>query len=519
MLRAQQLLAEQPRQQQQLPEPMQVEIVDEEIAGSNDEPTMVTDSIFVDPNEETVLPSLRTILEKTGTNEFDPSNVKLHDHVDMIHAAKKFHEDIFADTKDLFHCAFCKERGPATQQYGNTFECVECFKSRGEDESNVRKFSKENRMDPFPDGYPANLPKLSVIEELLISPVHSTFACYRLPNGQHAFRGQVINLEQKNIAWLQSVPMRVQDLPHVLFVRKSNPNITDAFRDFEVDRNKLLRVLTYLKDSDPTNFGQLRIDYEVLQQLPAGGSVLHLVPQVVEDDTPRTEESDTPTDVDFIETTDIENGPDQCGATGSPNEDAEDRGPLQDYVAQPLERNVNVEDSLRQELFGGTRENPAAWPELGEPVSDYSTPNIQAGAFPTLFPHGVGDATNRDRPKSVTLTDATKHLLWYAIRKDDGSYLYPFAEHERWMYWAQNTCERHRFNSQKRVYLKRSPGPTSLTMEQLQDIVRNNDYNKLREILGRMQMYSSNILGSDACFAKSRIYLEPLVQSKGMPTL
>ena len=52
------------------------------------------------------------------------------------------------------------------------------------------------------------------------------------------------------------------------------------------------------------------MDYEVLQQFPAGGSVLHLVPQMVEDDTPRTEESDTPpTDADFVETTGFENGP------------------------------------------------------------------------------------------------------------------------------------------------------------------------------------------------------------------
>jgi hypothetical protein len=49
-----------------------------------------------------------------------------------------------------------------------------------------------------------------------------------------------------------------------------------------------------------------------------------------------------------------------------------------------LEQNKNVEDDLHRELFGGTQDNPAAWPGLGEPVSDYSIPNIQAGVFPTL---------------------------------------------------------------------------------------------------------------------------------------
>ena len=122
---------QQEQEQEQPPEPIQVETVNEqEEMEANDEPTMVTDATFLDPNEETVLPSLRDILERTGTNEFDPSAVKLHEHVDMNQAGKKFQEHIFKGTKDLFHCAFCKEKGPDTQQYGNTFECGECFNSK-----------------------------------------------------------------------------------------------------------------------------------------------------------------------------------------------------------------------------------------------------------------------------------------------------------------------------------------------------------------------------------------------------
>jgi hypothetical protein len=82
--------------------------------------------------------------------------------------------------QDLNHCAFYKERGPNTQQYGNKFlfECAKCLKSRSEDESNVRKFLKANRMDAFLNGHPAaHLPKLSIIKELLISPIHATFSC------------------------------------------------------------------------------------------------------------------------------------------------------------------------------------------------------------------------------------------------------------------------------------------------------------------------------------------------------
>jgi hypothetical protein len=50
-------------------------------------------------------------------------------------------------------------------------------------------------------------------------------------------------------------------------------------------------------------------------------------------------------------------------------------------------------------------------------LSDYITPNIQALAFPTLFPYGDGhgDVTNGDRRVAVSFHNATSHLLKYAV--------------------------------------------------------------------------------------------------------
>ena len=53
----------------------------------------------------------------------------------------------------------------------------------------------------------------------------------------------------------------------------------------------------------------------------------------------------------------------------------------------------------------------------------------------------------------------------------------------------------------------------------MRQIVRDNDYDSIQEIVGRMQMFSSNILGSDAYFIKHRKQLEALMQQKGPPTL
>jgi hypothetical protein len=83
-------LAEQQQQEQQQLGPIQVETVDEdEEIGAGNEPLMVTNPVFVDPDEETVLPSLHSILEKTGTNKFDPSNIELYAHVEIINAVQE----------------------------------------------------------------------------------------------------------------------------------------------------------------------------------------------------------------------------------------------------------------------------------------------------------------------------------------------------------------------------------------------------------------------------------------------
>jgi hypothetical protein len=76
-------------------------------------------------------------------------------------------------------------------------------------------------MDPLGNGSPpSHIPRLSVIkQEKLISPIHVIFSCYHLLNGYNAYHGQMVNLEQKNVEWLQPVPMWVQDLPYAVCLK------------------------------------------------------------------------------------------------------------------------------------------------------------------------------------------------------------------------------------------------------------------------------------------------------------
>jgi hypothetical protein len=117
------------------------------------------------------------------------------------------------------------------------------------------------------------------------------------------------------------------------------------------------------------------------------------------------------------------------------------------------------------------------------------------------------------------MTDANAHLLKYAIKTTNGGWRYPLVEHDRWMNWAQNTCERHRVNSQKSFYIKKHPDDANMSEARLKFIVNNPDRAEFNKLLSRMQMYNANITGSKAYFYKRRTELESLMESCWMPTM
>jgi hypothetical protein len=118
------------------------------------------------------------------------------------------------------------------------------------------------------------------------------------------------------------------------------------------------------------------------------------------------------------------------------------------------------------------------------------------------------------------MKDVSRHHLFYCIAKEDGIYHYPFVQHERWPYWVQNTREHHSFQQQKTMVMKKLPTQiTGMNMDELNEFIRARNPDQMRSLTGKMQMYSANIMGSDAYFAKARRELESLMQEKGMPTL
>ena len=138
-----------------------------------------------------------------------------------------------------------------------------------------------------------------------------------------------------------------------------------------------------------------------------------------------------------------------------------------------------------------------------------------------FFPYGLGGVTGQDRIVRISMTEANAHLLRYCIRHQavgKVEYSYPFANHPTWMYWAQNTVERHRHQTQKSVCLNNNPGDQNITEEELEQIISEGGLN-FERLIGRMQTYNSNIAGSNAYFYKKKRELHALIAQEGMCTL
>ena len=120
--------------------------------------------------------------------------------------------------------------------------------------------------------------------------------------------------------------------------------------------------------------------------------------------------------------------------------------PDEAVVKEMLENSINRSRTPQSTVF--------ELPQSGRQLSDNTVPSIMTMAFPVLFPYGKGDVTCKDRYIDITMTEANAHLLKYYTLVDtpnEKENIYPFAHHPTWMHWAQNTAERHRYNTQKSV--------------------------------------------------------------------
>ena len=124
-------------------------------------------------------------------------------------------------------------------------------------------------------------------------------------------------------------------------------------------------------------------------------------------------------------------------------------------------------EAVRNQLSAN---QPMTWPtNENEPLNEYQVTHLATKAFPT-FPDGKGDPTNQSLLRDVPLQERIKHLLKFA-EIIDCKWVYRFANHPRFSYWAFNMIHRKRILQQSGIFLKQNPGEAHLTIDELRECI------------------------------------------------
>ena len=156
------------------------------------------------------------------------------------------------------------------------------------------------------------------------------------------------------------------------------------------------------------------------------------------------------------------------------------------------------------------------WPAIeSEPLNEYQISYLATMAFPTLFPDGKGDPTNQSILRNVPLQERIKHLLKFA-EFIDGKWVYRFANHPRFSYWAFNMIHRKRILQQSGIFIKQNPGEAHLTIDELREMAASDNSALL---MSKVSRYIGNIAGTNAYWNKVRKELKAIITNVGAPTL
>ena len=329
---------------------------------------------------------------------------------------KRFHESMIFK---IWHCRVCHEAWPLSVKNKKEadYVCSRCVR----DKNSIKKFSAQNSM--VPAQVPKELQGLTQIEEMLIARAFPVISVYTKPGGQRAYKGHCINFPQDIQKLADTLPRYPKEL-HIIVITAEGKNNTS--KDLIVRRQKVSMALQWLVDHNPV-YKNIQIDYTCLSSLPTEG---------------------IPSDLQKV----------HCSKINDDEIDP-DRGPL-DSDEIPFNHETELSSTvlnpvvlkpqkqlIKDELL---QHHKTAWPNRGsKPLNEFKIQLLATMAFPTLFPDGTGDPTNTATKRHATLGEKVKHLIKFA-ENINGKWVYRFASHPRFAYWAFNMIQRHRLLGQGR---------------------------------------------------------------------
>ena len=410
-------------------------------------------------------------------------NTPIHEQTQAKSNIDMFHK---SNIYTVYQCSVCREAWPIKfrPKIANQYQCSRCTN----DKQQPKKFSKEN--DMIPSLVPSQLAGLTQVEEMLIARALPIMRVYIKPGGQRGYSGHCINLPQNVGELAHSLPRYPKDLSVIVVKMKGKDN---SFKDVTVRRQNVADALHWLINNNPY-YKDIIINNNSLNSLP-----LHGVPQ----------------DLLSIETENLENSEASEPDLGPQNEEDivyNESTEMSSFLPIPECQQQEVQ-AIQQQLCHQPTHMP--WPTVdNEPLNEYLTPFLATLAFPTLFPDGKGDPTNPSLHRDVPLAERVKHLLRFG-ENIDGKWLYRFASHPRFAYWALNMIQRKRILQQTGIFLKQNPGEAHLTVEELQQMAADNNTNVF---VSKLSRYLSNITGSNAYWHKAKEDLKAIISHVGAPT-
>lgn len=110
-----------------------------------------------------------------------------------------------------------------------------------------------------------------------------------------------------------------------------------------------------------------------------------------------------------------------------------------------------------------------------------------------------------------------KHLIKFS-EKIDGKWVYRFASHSRFAYWAYNILYRRRILAQGNFFLKQNPSEANLklTVDDLKEMLHSQSYDSL---MSKLMHYAKNVSGTNAYWNRAKDDLKAIITQVGAPTI
>ena len=106
-------------------------------------------------------------------------------------------------------------------------------------------------------------------------------------------------------------------------------------------------------------------------------------------------------------------------------------------------------------------------------------------------------------------------MIKFAEQKD-GQWVYRFASHPRFAYWAYNILYRKRILGQSNFFLKQNPSEANLSIHDSKQMILSNSYESL---ISKLMHYAKNISGTHAYWNRAKDDLKAIITQVGAPTI